>query len=131
MCRRAWLLGNRCEATGATREADDAPALEHRLHKHFVLYQVNKVNHRKEFFRCDLAVIRSEVEALGLTANWTMTAAAQDYRETLVIEKQIANDPLAKQRWIDRQYDLEDAEDDSAGELVGAAAGDSTEPGER
>lgn len=112
-------------------EADDAPALEHRLHKHFVLYQVNKVNHRKEFFRCDLAVIRSEVETLGLTATWTMTAAAQDYRETLVIEKQIADDPLAKQRWIDRQYDLEDAEDDSAGELVGTAAGDGGEPGER
>ena len=31
-------------------EADDAPALEHALHNHFVLDRVNKVNHRKEFF---------------------------------------------------------------------------------
>jgi hypothetical protein len=108
-------------------EAEDAPALEHRLHKHFVLHQINKVNHRKEFFRCDLTTIRSEVEALGLTATWTMTAAAQDYRETLAIEKRIADDPLAKQRWIERQFDLEDAEEDSPRELVGVVAGDDEE----
>ena len=30
--------------------SEDAPALESQLHKHFVLMQVNKVNHRKEFF---------------------------------------------------------------------------------
>lgn len=112
-------------------EAEDAPALEHRLHKHFVLHQVNKVNHRKEFFRCDLATIRSEVESLGLTSTWTMAAAAQDYRETLVIEKRIADDPLAKQRWMERQYDLESAEDDGATELVGAGAGDFDDEGER
>ena len=112
-------------------EADDAPALEHRLHKHFVLHQVNKVNHRKEFFRCDLAKIREEVEALDLTATWTMAAAAQDYRESLEIEKRIAEDPIAKQRWVDRQFDLEDSEDDSRNELVGAIAGDDDDEGER
>lgn len=112
-------------------EAEDAPALEHRLHKHFVLHQVNKVNHRKEFFRCDLATIRSEVESLGLASTWTMAAAAQDYRETLVIEKRIADDPLAKQRWIERQFDLEDAEGDGPSELVGSAAGDFDDEGER
>ena len=105
-------------------EAEDAPSLEHRLHKHFVLHQVNKVNHRKEFFRCDLATIRSEVEALGLTATWTMAAAAQDYRETLAIEKQIAGDPLARLRWIERQYDLEDSEETLSTELVASATDD-------
>jgi hypothetical protein len=108
-------------------EADDAPALEHRLHKHFVLHQVNKVNHRKEFFRCDLARIREEVEILGLAATWTMAAAAQDYRETLAIERRIAEDPLAKQRWIDRQLELEDSEDKSPSELVGASINDDDE----
>jgi hypothetical protein len=108
-------------------EADDAPALEHRLHKHFVLHQVNKVNHRKEFFRCDLAKIREEVEALGLTAAWTMAAAAQDYRETLAIEHRIAEDPLAKQRWIDRQLELEDSEDTASAQLVGVATSDDDE----
>ena len=106
-------------------ESDDAPSLEHRLHKHFVLHQVNKVNHRKEFFRCELATIREEVESLGLTAAWTMAAAAQDYRETLVIEKRIAEDPLAKQQWIERQLDLEDMEESTPSELVGATAVDS------
>ena len=31
--------------------SEDAPALELQLHKHFLLNQINKVNHRKEFFR--------------------------------------------------------------------------------
>ncbi len=75
--------------------SDDAPALEHKLHRHFLLHQVNKVNHRKEFFRCDLATIRKEVVELGLQAQWTMKAEARDYRETLAIEKKIASDPFA------------------------------------
>jgi F0F1-type ATP synthase membrane subunit b/b' len=111
-------------------EAEDAPALEHRLHKHFVLHQVNKVNHRKEFFRCDLAKIREEVESLGLAATWTMAAAARDYRETLAIEKRIAEDPLAKQRWIDRQLELEDLEDVTSMELVASAVGEDGEEDE-
>jgi hypothetical protein len=108
-------------------EAEDAPALEHRLHKHFALHQVNKVNHRKEFFRCELARIREEVEVLGLTATWTMAGAAQEYRETLVIEQMIADDPLAKQRWIDRQLELEDSEDNSTDDLVGSTVGEDDE----
>ena len=38
----------------ATILNDDAPSLEQQLHKHFLLTQVNKVNHRKEFFRASL-----------------------------------------------------------------------------
>jgi hypothetical protein len=37
---------------------------------------MNKVNHRREFFRVDLGHIRDEVEKLGLEAKWTLTAAA-------------------------------------------------------
>lgn len=107
-------------------KAEDAPALENQLHKHFVLHQVNKVNHRKEFFRCDLATIREEVEKLGLEAHWTMVANAQDYRETLAIEKKIAEDPLAREKWVQRQLELEPADGDAFGEngdLVGAGVG--------
>src|SRR5437868_1312032 len=43
---------------------EDAPALEAKLHKHFVLAQINKVNHRKEFFRVDLKHIREEIGTL-------------------------------------------------------------------
>lgn len=87
--------------------ADDAPALETRLHRHFVLKQVNKVNYRKEFFRLTVSEIRSELESLGLSASWTMTAAAREYRESLAIEKAIAADPAAKEAWLKRQLLLE------------------------
>lgn len=97
--------------------SDDAPALEHKLHRHFLLHQVNKVNHRKEFFRCDLATIRKEVEELGLQAQWTMKAEARDYRETLAIEKKIASDPFAREQWLQRQLELELTEDED--ELLG------------
>lgn len=100
-------------------KSDDAPALEHQLHRHFVLHQVNKVNHRKEFFRCDLAKIRSEVEALGLEAAWTMRAEARDYRDTLAIDKKIAADPIAKDQWLRRQLELELSDDNE--ELVEVA----------
>lgn len=80
-------------------ESDDAPALETKLHKALSLMQVNKVNPRKEFFRVNLADIRKLVEKEGLTANWTIEAAAAEYRETLAIEEEMQNDPDAKKKW--------------------------------
>lgn len=104
-------------------KSDDAPTLENQLHKHFLLHQVNKVNYRKEFFRCDLSTIRNEVEKLGLQSHWTMLAEATDYRETLAIEKKIAEDPLARERWMQRQLEF-DPTDGGRGEVVeiGAAS---------
>lgn len=87
--------------------SEDAPALENQLHKHFVLNQVNKVNHRKEFFRASLADIRREIEGLGMNAHWTMLAEAREYRETLAIEKLIESDPVARESWLNRQLTLE------------------------
>lgn len=87
--------------------SEDAPALEHRLHKHFVLGQVNKVNHRKEFFRVEVAELRAEIETMGLAAQWTMTAAAREYRESLAIEAAIRDNPIARDAWKDRQLQLE------------------------
>ena len=80
-------------------ESEDAPALETALHKALALMQVNKVNPRKEFFRVSLTDIHTLVEKMGLTANWTMEAAAAEYRETLAIEESMKNDPDAKRRW--------------------------------
>jgi hypothetical protein len=91
--------------------AEDAPALETKLHRHFVLKQINKVNYRKEFFRVSVADIRSELEALGLTATWTMAAAAREYRESMAIEKAIAADPLAREAWLKRQLLLDPGAD--------------------
>lgn len=91
--------------------SENAPALELQLHRHFLLKQMNKVNYRKEFFQVDLQHIREEVEKLGLagTVKWTMTAAAQEYHETLSIEKAISEDPKKREAWIMRQLELEPA----------------------
>lgn len=83
--------------------SDDAPALETTLHKSLLVHQVNKVDHRKEFFRIDLASIRAEFDRLGVTAEWTMAAEAAEYRETQAIERLIAADPQARERWLNRQ----------------------------
>lgn len=90
--------------------SDDAPALETQLHKHLLLRQVNKVNHRKEFFRASLSEIRQEIEGLGVEAKWTMVAEAQQYRETLAIERAIESDPSARDAWINRQLTLDPVE---------------------
>lgn len=87
--------------------SEDAPALEGQLHKHFVLNQLNKINHRKEFFRADLAHIRGEIEKLGLSPKWTMTAAAAEYHETQVLEARMKTNPELKRAWIKRQLQLE------------------------
>jgi hypothetical protein len=87
--------------------SEDAPALESKLHKHFVFMQMNKVNHRKEFFKVDLKHIREEIEKLQISAKWTMTAEAKDYRETLAIERAISEKPELREAWVSRQLELE------------------------
>lgn len=89
--------------------SEDAPALENRLHRHFMLRQANKVNHRREFFRVSLHEIREEIEKLGITTgvHWTMAAEAKQYRESTAIEKAINEDPAERDAWIRRQYKLE------------------------
>ena len=81
----------------------------HQLHTHFLLRQMNKVNHRKEFFRVTLREIREEIETLGLTTGvkWTMTAEAKDYRESMAIERAIKDDPAMREAWIKRQLVME------------------------
>ena len=91
-------------------QSDDAPTLENQLHKRFVLDRVNKVNHRREFFRTDLSAVKSEIEKLGLDCQWTLLAEARQYYETLAIEKKLAEDPEARELWIRNQYALETQE---------------------
>ncbi|MFO0782534.1 MAG: DUF4041 domain-containing protein [Phycisphaerales bacterium] len=93
---------------------DNAPFVEGQLHERFVLNQVNKMNWRKEFFRTDLASIRSAAEELGLVAEWTLESAAQQYRETQALEAQMAADPQLKARWVAEQTGREFEARDSA-----------------
>jgi hypothetical protein len=90
-------------------ETENAPALEHRIHKQLLSLQMNKINSRKEFFRVPLADIHRELECLKQGEDftvkvWTEAAIAREYRDTLEIE----NDPLKKQSWLQRQKVVSD-----------------------
>ena len=87
--------------------SDDAPALERDLHRHFLRQQVNKANPRNEFFRVDLAHIRSEIERLGIDTKWTLSAKAREYPERLAIELVQANNTLDRAEW--EKFQLENA----------------------
>ena len=79
--------------------SEDAPALEHALHKRFVRRQVNKVNPRKEFFRMTLGEIREEIERLRIQVSWTMAAEAREFRESLAIDKALAAKTIDEAAW--------------------------------
>lgn len=66
--------------------SDDAPSLESILHNTFREYEVNKVNHRKEFFSIPLEKIEKVVtEHHNATVQWTYDAAAEEYRESIAL----------------------------------------------
>lgn len=90
--------------------SDDAPLLERTLHKHFILNRVNKVNHRREFFRANVTDIKQKVSSLGLQAHWTMAAEARQYYETKAIEDVISNSDEERDAWIKSQYRIDDEE---------------------
>jgi hypothetical protein len=88
-------------------QTENAPALEHKIHKQLLAMQVNKMNFRKEFFRVKLGDIHREIEKLkegdDFTVKvWTEMAVAQEYKDSLDIE----NDPEKKQKWLNRQQAL-------------------------
>ena len=87
--------------------SEDAPALENLLHKKFALFQVNKVNFRKEFFRIPLADIKAELDALNLNVNWTIAAEAAEFKESIAMEKLIRDNPQAREEWLNHQLQLE------------------------
>lgn len=95
-------------------ESEDAPALETELHRDLAMAQMNKVNPRKEFFKVDLSFIRKLVEQRGLDANWTISAQAAEYRESMAIEERIKNDPSERLRWEKFMEEASDADSDKS-----------------
>jgi hypothetical protein len=90
-------------------ESENAPALEHKIHKQLLAIQVNKMNFRKEFFRVSLADIHQEFDKLKqgedfVIKAWTEKAIAQEYKDSLEIE----NDPQKKDKWLVRQKAMTD-----------------------
>jgi hypothetical protein len=70
--------------------SDNAPDLEASLHRTFSHRRVNRVNERKEFFKVTLKEIKRVVhQNHNAVIEFTMAAEAQEFRETLLLEKQI------------------------------------------
>ncbi len=91
----------------AMLSAEDAPALENALHKHFVEKQVNKINKRKEFFRVGIQEVRQVIEDLGVEATWTIEAEASQYKQTLALEQVMKSDTGIKRKWLEDQATIE------------------------
>ena len=66
--------------------SDDAPALEHLLHREFDDARINKVNYRKEYFRLPLDRLRTFLTEKGIEPSFTMVAAAREYQETKALD---------------------------------------------
>lgn len=90
--------------------SENAPELETKLHKHFLIQQMNKENHRKEFFRLSIDEIRKAIDTLGVETHWTMIAEAEQYRQTLEIERRITIDSNFRAQWEAKQVLLENTE---------------------
>lgn len=65
--------------------SDEAPSLEHELHKAFADKKVNMLNYRKEFFDVTLDEIENKVKEIGIAAEFSRLPEAMEYRETLAI----------------------------------------------
>lgn len=98
--------------------SEDAPKLEKELHKKFIVSQMNKVNPRKEFFKVNLNDVRTEIEAMGIEAKWTMKAEALQYRESLTIDEAIKKDATKKLEWENYQIKVEELMVDTDEELL-------------
>lgn len=67
--------------------SDDASALETKIHKMLNDRRVNKVNLRKEFFHITIDELESLVSELAPTAEFRRTMLAEQYRQSLSIDK--------------------------------------------
>ena len=67
--------------------SDDAPALENRIHNMLNGRRVNKVNLRKEFFHISLDELEALISDLAPTAEFKRTMLAEQYRQSLSIDK--------------------------------------------
>ena len=65
--------------------SDDAVGLEQQLHQALADHRVNKINHRKEFFRVSLDQLEQLVSEIDPTAEFNRTMLAEEYRQGLAM----------------------------------------------
>lgn len=64
--------------------AQDAVSIENQLHRHFADHRINRVNHRREFFRVTPQDVKLKLADLaGDLLEFTDTAEAAEYRQSL------------------------------------------------
>lgn len=69
---------------------EDAPKLESKLHEIFRDKEVNKVNHRKEFFKVDLSEIERVIkEEFDKPVDFIKIADAEEYRKSLLLNNDL------------------------------------------
>ena len=67
---------------------EDAPALEHALHKAFENRKINMINKRREFFNATLSEIEEVIKAnFDKTIEFNRVAEAEQYRESIKIKE--------------------------------------------
>lgn len=90
--------------------SEDAPALEHQLHKSLHDYRVNRVNFRKEFFRVDLTTIHKLVTELHGEVEYIADAEALEYRRGLELSEEDFDylEAVAERQGIDSEDDDDD-----------------------
>lgn len=69
---------------------ENAPELENKLHQIFERNRVNKINPRKEFFKVSLDEIEQAARQYKADVSFTKIAEAKEYRQSLAIEKEMA-----------------------------------------
>ncbi len=85
--------------------SENAPQLEHELHKHFHSQRINKVNGRKEFFRVSLNEIAEYVNShSNAEIAFTLMAEAREYRETLTLAEQLLKIEQVEEFITDEKY---------------------------
>lgn len=88
--------------------ADDAPALEKKLHKKFMKRQLNKINPRKEFFKLGIRDVKNYTDSLGITCKWTLVAEAKQYKESLKLEEEMRTNKRLEEDWEHYQKEAEE-----------------------
>ena len=73
--------------------SDDAATLEHNIHIRLNDRRVNKVNLRKEFFHISLDELEAMVSEIAPTAEFKRTMLAEQYRQSLSIDKVVEANP--------------------------------------
>jgi len=74
--------------------SDNAPELEHLIHKKLMDQRINLINNRREFFRVNIEQLETIFKEQGLELKLTRLAEAREYRESVSIRESKANQVL-------------------------------------